>query len=119
MGRFLRSVGCALSGIAASLRTQRNLRIHVVATVCVVATGLFLSLNALEWSMLCLAIALVISAELINTAIEHTIDLVSTERRPLAKAAKDAAAGAVLVAALMSVAIGLLVLGPPLWRLLE
>ncbi len=76
--------------------------------------GLWLGLDATRWTVLILTIALVFFAELINTVIEITIDLVTTEYHPLAKAAKDTAAGAVLVTSMAAVAIGLLILGPPL-----
>lgn len=118
MKSFVRSVGYAVSGIVEAFRTQRNMRIHGVAALLAIAAGMTVSLNAVEWCVILITIALVIGLELVNTALEHAVDLASPERRPLARSAKDAAAGAVLVAALMSVAIGLIILGPPLWRLL-
>ncbi|MHA7962731.1 diacylglycerol kinase family protein [Paenibacillus sp. CAU 1782] len=117
MQKFLSSLGYACSGIYEAVRSQRNMRIHCVAAVIVVAAGLVLSLGVLEWALLCLSMALVISLELVNTAIEHVVDLASPERKPLAKAAKDTAAGAVLAAAVFAVVVGLLVLGPPLLKL--
>lgn len=118
MKKFSESLGYACSGIFQAFRTQRNLRIHFAIAMCVIATGFMLSIGPVEWVLLSLAMALVISLELVNTAIEHVVDLASPDRRPLAKAAKDAAAGAVLVAAAFAVIVGLLVLGPPLWKLL-
>lgn len=109
----------ALSGIGLAIRTQRHMQIHCVAAVAVIVLGLFLSLDAVRWCLLVFAIGLVISAELMNTAIEKAVDLASPERHPLAKSAKDVAAGAVLAAALVAVTIGLFVLGPPLWELIQ
>lgn len=117
MMRFLCSVGLALSGIGFAIRTQRNMKIHCAIAVLVIAIGPWLSLSAVEWSIILLVIVLVIGLELINTAIEQAVDLVSPERHPLAKAAKDVAAGAVLVAVFGAIAVGLLILGPPLRRL--
>ncbi|OQY22188.1 MAG: hypothetical protein B6I34_06250 [Anaerolineaceae bacterium 4572_32.1] len=104
----------AFAGLWHAIRTQRNIRIHILASAAVTAMGLWLGLDATRWTVLILTIALVFFAELINTVIETTIDLVTTEYHPLAKAAKDTAAGAVLVTSMAAVAIGLLILGPPL-----
>lgn len=119
MTRFIRSLGFALSGIAHAIRTQRHIRIHLTAAILVCVISAILALSRMEWAILLLTIAVVIAAEMINTAIELAVDLTSPNLHPLAKAAKDVAAGAVLVAALMAVIIGLLVIGPPLWHLLS
>lgn len=118
MGKFLRSVGIALSGIRFAIRTQRHMQIHCAAAVIVIGLGLLLSLSAMEWALILFAIALVISLELVNTAIEQAVDLASPELHPIAKAAKDTAAGAVLAGTFGAIAIGIIVIGPPLWRLL-
>jgi diacylglycerol kinase len=97
------------------LRTQRNAWIHAVASVAVLAVGLWLDLGRVEWAILVLTIALVWVAEFVNTAFEALVDLLSPNLHPLAKVGKDVAAAAVLIAALASVVIGLLILGPPLW----
>lgn len=97
------------------LRTQENAWIHAVASVAVFGLGLWLALGPTEWAVLILTVALVWTAEFINTSIEATVDLASPEIHPLAKIGKDVGAAAVLVAALNSVLVGLLVLGPPLW----
>ncbi|SFF00520.1 undecaprenol kinase [Paenibacillus catalpae] len=116
MPKFIRSLGYACSGIVLAVRSQRHMKIHTIAAVIVCAIGAMLPLTRLEWAVLLLTIAVVISLEMINTAIEHTVDLASPDIHPLAKAAKDVAAGAVLVAAFMAIIIGLLILGPPLWH---
>ena len=96
-------------------RTQRNAWIHAAATVGVMALGLWLSLSRIEWAILALTVGLVWMAEFINTALEAVVDLASPDIHPLAKVGKDVGAAAVLVAAFASVAVGLLILGPPLW----
>lgn len=97
------------------LKTQQNAWIHLVFASLVVAVGLWLGLKPLDWAVIVLTIAMVFTAEFINTAIEAVVDLASPLQHPLAKVGKDVGAGAVLVAALAGVVIGLLVLGPPLW----
>jgi diacylglycerol kinase len=111
----LASFRYAYAGCRHVLRTQHNSWIHAACTVAVVGLGLWLGLGRVEWAVLTLTIGLVWTAELVNTAVEAVVDLTSPQIHPLAKVAKDAAAGAVLVAALAAVVVGLLVLGPPLW----
>jgi diacylglycerol kinase len=115
MRRFLASVRYALSGIALAVRKERNMRIHLIATAVVVLLALWIGLRPVEWAVLLALFGLVIGLELVNTAVERVVDLVSPERKPLAKEAKDAAAGGVLAAALFAAAVGLILLGPPLW----
>lgn len=105
----------AFRGVLDTLRTQHNARIHAAFTVAVCAVGAWLELTRLEWSALVLAMAVVWAAELSNTALELLCDVVSPEAHPLVARAKDAAAGAVLIAAAGAAVVGLLVLGPPLW----
>jgi diacylglycerol kinase len=115
MRRFLTSVRYALSGIALAVRKERNMRIHLIAAAVVVLLALWIGLRPVEWAVLLALFGLVIGLELVNTAVERVVDLVSPERKPLAKEAKDAAAGGVLAAALFAAAVGLILLGPPLW----
>lgn len=114
----IRAFGYAFQGWWYVLRTQRNAWIHAVATVLVVLMAAWLKLPARDWAVLILAIAMVWTAEFINTAIESVVDLASPEKHPLAKAGKDVGAAAVLIAALASVLVGLLIMGPPLWIML-
>ena len=107
--------GHAFRGWWHVLKTQHNARIHIVFASIVVAMGLWLGLEPLAWAVIVLTIAMVFTAEFINTAIEAVVDLASPLQHPLAKVGKDVGAGAVLVAALASIVIGLLILGPPLW----
>jgi diacylglycerol kinase len=108
----------AARGIAVTLREERHMRFHLAAAAAAAAAGAWLRIGRADWLWLAAAVAAVWMAELINTAVERTVDLASPEKHPLAKAAKDAAAGCVLVASVFAAVIGLAVLGPPLWRLL-
>ena len=114
----LRSVKCALHGILIMLRTQQNAWIHAAASIAVVALGLVVRLSAAEWCWIVLAIVSVWTAEALNTAFEFLTDVASPAFHPLAGKAKDVAAGAVLLAACGAVAIGLLIFGPHVSRLL-
>jgi len=105
----------AFEGIVHVLKTQPNARIHAAISVAVVLAGLWLELDRIEWAILVVTMAVVWVAEFVNTAVEAAVDLATEEHHPLAKIAKDAAAGGVLVAAILAVSVGLLVLGPPLW----
>ena len=105
----------AFRGWGYVLRTQRNAWIHSLVALLVILMGLWLGINAQDWAILVLTIAMVFTAEFINTAIEAVVDLASPAHHPLAKVGKDVGAGAVLVAALAAIVVGLLILGPPLW----
>lgn len=106
---LLESFNYAFEGVIHVLRTQRNLRIHVVAAVLVFAAAIAIGVTRLQLIALLLAIAFVLVAEMLNTAIEGVIDVSTTSFDPNAKLAKDIAAGAVLIAAVTAVAVGLLV----------
>ena len=111
----LNSFRYAFSGWWYVIRTQRNAWIHAVASLVVMALAFWLQPTALEWAVLILTIALVWTAEFINTALEAVVDLASPQHHPLARMGKDVGAAAVLIAALNSIVVGLLILGPPLW----
>jgi diacylglycerol kinase (ATP) len=98
------------------LRTQRNAWIHAVVTTLVVVLAFWEQLPLRDWAVLLLTIVLVWMAEFINTALEAVVDLASPGQHPLAKVGKDVGAAAVLIAALTSILVGLLILGPPLWE---
>jgi diacylglycerol kinase (ATP) len=108
----LRSFGFAYQGIATMLRTQANARLHLLVSGVVVLAGWLLSVSRLEWCALLLAIAAVWVAEGFNTAIEFLTDLASPGVHPLAKHAKDVAAGAVLLAAAGASLVGVIVFAP-------
>jgi len=111
----LESFRFAFSGLWYALRTQRNTRIHLTIAAAVIALGLWLNLSSVQWAVLTLTIGSVLVSEMLNTVAETLVDLVSPGYHPLAKTVKDVTAGAVLLAAVVSVIVGLLVLGPPLW----
>ncbi len=111
-----RSFGYAFSGWWYVIRTQRNAWIHTVVSVAVILVSVWLRISATQWALIVLAIAMVWTAEFINTALEAVVDLASRhEQHVLAQVGKDVGAAAVLIAAGASAVIGLLVLGPPLW----
>jgi diacylglycerol kinase len=107
--------GHAFRGWWYVLKTQHNAWIHLVFATAVVLVGLWVELKPFDWAVIVLTIAMVFTAEFINTAIEAVVDLASPVHHPLAKVGKDVGAGAVLVAALAGIVIGLLIIGPPLW----
>ncbi len=109
-----RSLAYAWSGIAYMLRFQKNTRIMGAATAAVLIAGCWTGIDALRWAVLILAVALVWIAEFINAAIEAAADISAPSFHPMAKVAKDVAAGAVLVASLTALLIGALILAPPL-----
>jgi diacylglycerol kinase (ATP) len=120
MSEFFRSrlhaFQCAFAGWWYVIRTQRNAWIHALFSVAVFIVGLWLQLSRQDWAAIIFAIALVWTAEFLNTALEAVVDLASPQHHPLARVGKDVGAAAVLIAAGGSVLIGLLILGPPLWE---
>ena len=96
-----KSFGYAFEGIFTCIRNERNIKIHCTVAILVVIAGAVLGITPTEWCICLTLFGLVIALELVNTAIESVVDLVTTERKPLAKVAKDTAAGAALVAAIM------------------
>ncbi|WP_124727822.1 diacylglycerol kinase family protein [Staphylospora marina] len=110
--RLLRSFRYALNGLRHAAGTQRNMRIHFLVALVVLILSLYLPLRKVEVLVLFVTIALVLFAELINTAVEAVVDMVTEEYHPLARIAKDVAAGAVLITAGLSVIIGISVFYP-------
>ncbi|MBT0653501.1 diacylglycerol kinase [Geomobilimonas luticola] len=108
--RFIDSVNCAIEGIIHTARTQKHMRWHFLAALVLLVTVLFLRVSPLEFTLLTVSICFVLFAELLNTAIEALVDLVSPEYHPVAKIAKDVAAGAVLVASIGAAVMGYLIL---------
>ena len=112
---FLRSVAHAWSGLVYMFRTQRNARLHLVAALAAIALAIWLRIDSTRWAILLLTIGAVCAGETINTTVEALVDLLSPEWHERAKVAKDVSAGAVLLLAVTAIAVGLIVLGPPLW----
>ncbi len=111
MRKFFRSFKYAIEGIQQAMDEQ-NFRFDLMFAFIVIIAGVFTDISKTEWIILIIVIALALSLEMINTAIERVVDLASPDQHPLAKAAKDIAAGAVLVFACASVIIGLLIFLP-------
>jgi diacylglycerol kinase len=101
------------------IRTQRNAWIHTIVSISVIGIALWLGLNRYDWALIVIAIAMVWTAEFINTALEAIVDLASPEQHALARISKDVGASAVLIAAGSAAIIGLIILGPPLWERLS
>lgn len=114
---FLHSFVYAWDGVCYVVHTQRNMRVHLTLGVLAVALGIYLRVSPVEWGLVFVAIALVLVSEMMNTVVEAVVDLASPHYHPLAKVAKDAAAGAVLLNALLAVIIALCVFIPHLWPL--
>jgi diacylglycerol kinase len=110
----IQSFQYAFAGIWYTLKTQRNAQIHLAITLLVIGLGFLASLSLTEWAILALTTGFVISTEMLNTAAETAMDYATTSFNPQVKVVKDVAAGAVLIAAITAVVIGLLILGPPL-----
>lgn len=113
------SFGYAFEGIWTGIRNERNMKIHCLAIIVITLTGTLFQITAMEWCICLLLFALVAALELVNTAIEAVVDLVTEEKKPLAKIAKDTAAGAVLFAAIISVIIGCIIFLPYVLELFE
>ena len=112
------SFGYAFQGIFTCIRKERNMKIQCVAAVLVVIAGLILNISAIEWCI-CLALfGLVMALEHVNTAVEAVVDMVTEEYHPLAKIAKDTAAGAVLIAAIMAAIAGCIIFLPKIAQML-
>lgn len=114
---FIGGFDHAWEGVFRAVRTQRNMRFHALAAFAVVVAGVVFRVGLVEFVVLLLAISLVLAVELVNTAVEAVVDLVSPEFHPLAKIAKDAAAGAVLVASIGAAIIGAAIFAPRVFDL--
>jgi len=108
--RFIESVNCAIEGILYTVRTQKHMRRHFAAALVVLTAALLVRVSTAEFMLIALAVSFVLFAELLNTAIEVVVDMISPQFHPMAKVAKDVAAGAVLVAAFGTAILGYLVL---------
>ena len=115
---LLASFGYAFEGIRYLITTQRNAKIHVAIGMVAVIAGVMLQISRLEWLALVVMIALVLTLEGVNTAVEALVDLTCPHYHPLAKVAKDVGAGMVLLAAIASVVVGVIIFWPRVWPLL-
>ncbi|WP_125152556.1 diacylglycerol kinase [Clostridium rectalis] len=115
MKKLIDSFNCAIEGLVYAVRTQRNMRIHMIATLLVLTACFFYDLSKGELLIILITITMVITAELINTAIEFAIDATTNYYHPLVKIAKNVAAGAVLVTAINAFAVGYIIF----WKKLQ
>jgi diacylglycerol kinase len=113
---FWRSFSFAGRGVWHVVRTQRNMRVHLAAAAAVIIIALILRVSAVDWACLLAVIGLVLTAEALNTVVEAIVDLCTDEFHPLAKIAKDVAAGAVLISSVAAVGVGIAVFLPRLLR---
>ncbi|MDP4170020.1 MAG: diacylglycerol kinase family protein [Bacillota bacterium] len=109
---LIQSFSYALSGIISVIKAERNMRIHLSATVAVTIMAFYFSISSFEWLCLLLAIGGMLSLELVNSSIERVVDLVTEDYHPLAKQAKDMAAGAVFLFAIITVVMGAMIFLP-------
>jgi diacylglycerol kinase len=115
--RLINSFRNAFRGIGMVIRSEKNMQIHLIIAFLVVVFGFLLCISPLEWIACLLCMALVLGAEMINTSLENIIDIISPEHHPLAGRAKDIAAGAVLLTAILAATVGLIVFVPKLFNL--
>ena len=118
LSRFVKSFKYACAGLIYSFRYEQNMLAHILVTIAVIVSGIFFELQVMEWIMIFIVIGLVLSLELINTALEAVVDLACPEIHPLARVAKDTASAAVFVLALTAIVAGGLIFLPHLLELL-
>ena len=119
MKRLIQSFSNAFRGITIVFSTEKNMHIHLIVAALVVIFGWVLHISTTEWLLCLLCFGLVITAEMMNTAIENTVDLSSPQKNKLAGKAKDIAAGAVLVSAIIAACIGLIIFIPKIWSCIQ
>lgn len=112
MGKLIKSFKYAIEGIYTGIEKEKNMKIHIFIMILVIIFGIILKINRIEWIICIIQFGFVISLELVNTAIENTVDLITLEKNPQAKIAKDVAAGSVLIAAMTAATIGLIIFIP-------
>lgn len=118
LAAFLRSFVYAGSGLWHTIRTQRNMRVHAALAVAAIALGITLRLSPVEFAIIFIVITGVVVTEMFNTVAEAVVDLATNEYHPLARVAKDVAAGAVLLNSILAVVVALFIYVPHLWPLL-
>jgi len=118
MKRRIQSFKNAFRGIRLVFKSEKNMQIHLIFVVLVIFFGILFAISIAEWMLCLLCFGLVITAEMLNTAIENLVDLASPQKHVLAGKAKDIAAGAVLVAAIVAAIVGLIIFLPKVWNLI-
>ena len=109
MKKIVKSFKYAIQGIITGIKEERNMKIHIIIMILVIICGIIFKISKNEWMICIFLFGFVISLELVNTAIENAVDLITTEINPKARIIKDVAAGAVLVAAITSAIIGIMI----------
>ncbi len=117
--KFLNSFTYPIKGLKYAYRNEQNLAVDVSIAIIVLVLGFVFKINPMEWALLSLTIGLVISCELLNTAIEAIVDLVTEDYHPLAKVAKDTSAAAVFVFAIVSIIVGIIIFLPKLIAIIK
>ena len=115
--RFLNSFKYALNGLRYTYQNEQNFIVHICIAVIIIISGFIFKISNIEWLIIIILIGLVVFAELINTSIETVVDLVSPEKHPLAKIAKDTASAAVLSLCTVAIICGLCIFMPKIWGL--
>lgn len=110
--KIIKSFKYAIQGIKTGIKEEKNMKIHILIMILVIIAGIILKISKIEWLICIISFGLVISLELINTAIENTVDLITLEKNEKAKTIKDTSAGAVLTVAVTSAIIGLIIFVP-------
>lgn len=110
---------CAARGIKEAIKTEANLKFDILFAIIIIACGFFFKINMVEWIVCILSIGVMLFAEIMNTAVEATVDLVTRENNKQAKKAKDISAGAVLVFAIVSAVIGAIIFLPKIINIFQ
>lgn len=116
MKKLINSFKYAFNGIVISFKKERNLKIHYIIMFIVIIFGFIYHISNIEWLICLLCFCLVLSLEMVNTAIETAIDLITTEYSPLAKKSKDISAGSVLISVILVIIIGLIIFIPKIFN---
>ncbi|ULT55697.1 diacylglycerol kinase family protein [Neobacillus drentensis] len=106
------SFSFAIAGVLTAIQKERNMRFHLISSILVLGLSFYFSISKIEWLLILFTIGGMFALELMNTAIERVVDLVTAEYHPLAKQAKDIAAGAVFVYAVLAVIVGIIIYLP-------
>lgn len=117
--RFYGGFQYAFAGIKSGIQREQNMKMHCLMTILVIVAGVFFKLSVIEWCICILLCGLIMALELVNTAIEAVVDLVTEEQKPLAKLAKDTAAGAVFLLAISAAVIGGIIFFSKIWVLIK
>ena len=112
MEGFIKSFKYAFQGVLSALKCERNIKIHYIAMILVIFFGITLKISKLEWIICIILFGLIISLEMVNTAIEKIVDMITKEKNNDAKVIKDISAGAVLILAICSAIIGIVIFFP-------